>query len=347
MASRRLSDIAALLGLTLQGPDATVRGVSTLEHAGPDELSFLSNPKYTAQLATTRAAAVILHPDQAGGAPGAVLLSANPYEDFGRALALFAVPQGHFRGVSPLAFIHPEALLGEEVTAYPMAYVGPGARIGDGAVLYPGVYVGERAEVGPRTVLYPHVAIMADCAIGADGIVHPGAVIGADGFGFARTPNGIQKIPQAGRVRLGDRVEVGANTTIDRAVLDVTHIGDDTKIDNLVQLGHNVRVGRECFIVSQVGVSGSTTIGDGCTLAGQVGVAGHLHIGDNVTIGPQSGVARDVAPDQIVGGSPAVDQRTYMRTLTLMPRFPEIFKRLATIEKTLEALQGSSDRNPA
>lgn len=337
MAARKLSEIAALLGLTLQGADAEVTGINTLEAAGPDELSFLANPKYTAQLATTRAAAVIVHPDQAEGARAA-LLSQRPYEDFGRALALFEVHQGSFSGISPLAFIHPDAVLAEDVTAYPFVYIGPRARIGKGATLFPGAYVGEDASVGARTVLYPHVAIMAGCSIGDDGIVHPGAVIGADGFGFARTAEGIQKIPQVGTARLGNQVEVGANSAIDRAVLDKTDVGDGTKIDNLVQVGHNVRLGRHCFIVSQVGISGSTTIGDRCTLAGQVGVAGHLHIGDDVTIGPQSGVARDIEGNQIVGGSPAVDQGTYMRTLTLMPRYPEIFKRLSKLEKKLDSL---------
>ena len=161
-------------------------------------------------------------------------------------------------------------------------------------------------------------------------IIHPGAVLGADGFGFARTAAGIEKIPQVGRVSLGDKVEVGANSAIDRAALDTTRVGSGTKIDNLVQIGHNVRIGQNSLIVSQTGVSGSTRIGDNCTLAGQVGVAGHLRIGDNVTLGPQAGVARDIPSNRVMGGSPAVDQGTYMRTLALMPRFPELFRRLSS-----------------
>ena len=165
-------------------------------------------------------------------------------------------------------------------------------------------------------------------------------MLGADGFGFARTPAGIQKIPQVGKVTIGNAVEGGANAAIDRAVLDATRIGDGTKIDNLAQIGHNVQIGRNGFVVSQVGISGSTTVGDNCTFAGQVGIAGHLHIGDNVTIGPQSGVAKDIPSDVVVGGTPPVDQRTYMRTLALMPRFPELFKRLSKLEKELEELKG-------
>lgn len=339
MGARKLSEIAARLGLTLRGGDAEVVGVNTLEGAGPDEVSFLANPKYADQLAATRAGAVIVRPEHAGDVTRA-LVSDNPYRDFGRVLELFAAPQGSFSGISPLAFIHPEAVLGDGVTVYPFVYIGPHARVESGVTLFPGVYVGENVRIGKGTTAYPNAVIMAGTHIGERCILHPGAVLGADGFGFARTPAGVQKIPQVGRVVVGDEVEVGANAAVDRAVLDTTRIGNGTKIDNLAQIGHNVRIGRDSFIVSQVGISGSTTIGDQCTLAGQVGVAGHLHIGDNVTIGPQSGVAKDIPDNVTVGGTPTVDQRTYMRTLALMPRFPELFKRLSKLEKELEALKG-------
>ena len=303
MVARKLSEIAAQLGLILQGDDAEVIGVNTLEGAGPDEVSFLANPKYADQLAATRAGAVIVRPEHAGDVRRA-LISENPYQDFGRVLELFAAPQGSFSGISPLAFIRPDAELGDGVTVYPNAVLMAGTHVGEGCIL------------------------------------HPGSVLGADGFGFARTPAGIQKIPQVGKVTIGNAVEVGANAAIDRAVLDTTRIGDGTKIDNLAQIGHNVQIGRNGFVVSQVGISGSTTVGDNCTFAGQVGIAGHLHIGDNVTIGPQSGVAKDIPSDVVVGGTPTVDQRTYMRTLALMPRFPELFKRLSKLEKELEELKG-------
>ena len=321
MVARKLSEIAAQLGLILQGDDAEVIGVNTLEGAGPDEVSFLANPKYADQLAATRAGAVIVRPEHAGDVRRA-LISENPYQDFGRVLELFAAPQGSFSGISPLAFIHPDAELGDGVTVYPFVYIGPHATVESGVKLFPGVYVGENVRIGKGCIL------------------HPGSVLGADGFGFARTPAGIQKIPQVGKVTIGNAVEVGANAAIDRAVLDATRIGDGTKIDNLAQIGHNVQIGRNGFVVSQVGISGSTTVGDNCTFAGQVGIAGHLHIGDNVTIGPQSGVAKDIPSDVVVGGTPTVDQRTYMRTLALMPRFPELFKRLSKLEKELEELKG-------
>ena len=344
MPARRLSEIAALLGLPLRGDDVEIRGVNTLEAAGPDEVSFLANPKYAPLLASTRAGAVIVHPEHTD-VPRRALVSSHPYRDFGRVLALFARPQGSFAGVSPLACVDPKAELCSGVTLYPFVFVGPRARIEDGAVLFPGVYVGEECVVGEGAVIYPNAVLMAGTCVGKGCIVHPGAVLGADGFGFARGESGIQKIPQVGRVVLGDNVEVGANAAIDRAVLDRTSIGDGTKIDNLVQIGHNVRVGRNCFLVSQVGISGSTTLGDNCTLAGQVGVAGHLNIGDNVTIGPQSGVPRDIPGNCTVGGTPAVDQTTYMRTLALMPRYPELFKRLAKVEKLLAELSPDKDKN--
>ena len=286
MVARKLSEIAAQLGLILQGDDAEVIGVNTLEGAGPDEVSFLANPKYADQLAATRAGAVIVRPEHAGDVRRA-LISENPYQDFGRVLELFAAPQGSFSGISPLAFIHPDAELGDGVTVYPFVYIGPHATVGSGVKLFPGVYVGENVRIGKGTTVYPNAVLMAGTHVGEGCILHPGSVLGADGFGFARTPAGIQKIPQVGKVTIGNAVEVGANAAIDRAVLDATRIGDGTKIDNLAQIGHNVQIGRNGFVVSQVGISGSTTVGDNCTFAGQVGIAGHLHIGDNVTIGPQ------------------------------------------------------------
>ncbi len=339
MIAYKLSEIAVRLGLTLQGEDAEIIGVNTLEGAGPEEVSFLANPKYADQLAATRAGAVIVRPEHAGDVRRA-LISNNPYQDFGRVLELFASQQGSFSGISPLAFIHPEAELADGVTVFPFAYIASHARIESGVRIFPGAYVGEDVRIGKDSTIYPNAVLMAGTSVGENCILHPGCVLGADGFGFARTPAGIQKIPQVGRVAVGNSVEVGANAAIDRAVLDTTRVGDGTKIDNLAQIGHNVRIGRNTFIVSQVGISGSTTIGDNCTLAGQVGVAGHLHIGDNVTIGPQSGVPKDIPSDVVVGGSPAVDQRTYMRTLALMPRFPELFKRLSKLEQELEELKG-------
>lgn len=335
---RLLSELAGLLGLELRGEDRAVEGVNTLEAAGPAEVSFLANPRYTHLLATTRAGAVIVAPAHADSIPCA-LVSANPYFDFGRILALFATPQGSLSGVSDLAFVHPEAELDTGCTVYPFAFIGPRTRIGAGSVLFPGCYVGEDCRIGSGCLLYPNVTLMAGTKIGNGCILHAGVVLGADGFGFARTDSGIQKIPQVGVVRLGDNVEVGAGTTIDRSALGETRVGDGTKIDNLVQIAHSVEMGRNCLIVAQAGISGSTKVGDNVTMAGQVGVAGHLSIGSGVTLGPRSGVARSIPDGETMGGVPAVDKATYMRTLTVMPKLPDMYKRIGKLEKELEELK--------
>lgn len=334
----KLSEIAQILGLVLQGNDVEIVGVNTLQAAKPNEISFLSNPKYTHQLASTQAGAVILSKEHAHAIPRA-LISDEPYKDFGKALSLFAKPQGCFSGISQQAYIHPEAIVASTTTIYPYVFVGARAIIDERVILFPGVYIGEDCRIGEGSILYPHAVLMANTSIGKNCIIHPGAVIGSDGFGFAPSPMGIQKIPQVGNVTLKDNVEVGANTTIDRATLGTTGIGDNTKIDNLVQIAHGVNVGKNTFLVSQVGVSGSTQIGDHCTIAGQTGIAGHLTIGNNVTLGPQSGVAHSIPDNKTMGGSPTVDRNTYLRTLSLMPRFPELFKRITKIEKLLATKQ--------
>ena len=334
----RLSEIAARLGLQLQGDDREISGINTLAAAQPDELSFLANPKYIGALRSTKAAAVIAHPDFAAQIPRA-LISEHPYQDFARALTLFDREQGFFSGISDMAFVHPEAVIGLRVTVAPFACIGPRAVIGDDARIFPSCYVGEDCRIGAGSTLYPGVTLMAGTRIGQRCIVHAGVVLGADGFGFVRSGQKIEKIPQIGIVQIGDDVELGANTTIDRAALDKTVIGDGTKMDNLVMVGHNVRMGRNGILVAQSGIAGSTVLGDNVTIAGQAAVAGHLRIGNNVTIGPQAGVARDIPDNMTMGGTPAVDQGTFMRTFALMPRFPELFKRLTRLEHELAALR--------
>ncbi len=333
-----LSQIASALGLTLKGDDCPVTGINTLEAAGADEISFLANSKYAQFLTHTRACAVIVSEEYADAVPRA-LISANPYVDFGRAVGLFARPQGSFSKTSEQSLIHQDAVLGTGCTVYPFVFIGPRAVIGAGSVLFPGCYIGEDCKVGEGCILYPNVALMAGTVVGKGCIVHPGVVLGADGFGFARAGGGVQKIPQIGTVRIGDDVEIGANTTIDRAVLGATSVGDGTKIDNLVMIGHNVSVGKQCFIVSQVGISGSTKVGDRVTMAGQAGLSGHITIGNDVTIGPQSGVVRDIADGVTCGGSPCVEGRTFMRTVAVMPKLPDMYKRLGQLEAELAELK--------
>lgn len=341
-----LAELAAALGLQRTGDDAPIRGVNTLEHAGPDEVSFLANDKYLKQLDQTRAAAVILRSEHAQRVPCA-LVSENPYLDFARALELFSTPQGCFSGVSEQAWIAEDAVLEEGCTVYPFAFIGSGAHVSRGSVLYPGSYVGENCRLGQECVLYPNAVLMAGCELGDRVIAHPGAVLGSDGFGFAPGPQGLRKIPQTGVVRVGNDVEIGANSTVDRAVMEATRIGSGSKIDNLVQIGHNVQLGSHCILVSQVGISGSTKVGDGVTMAGQVGVAGHLNIGDGATIGPKSGVQRNIPAGESWGGIPVMERKTFFRTIATIPKLPEIRKRVHALEKELaelrQRLQGKED----
>lgn len=333
-----LSEIASSLSLTLQGGDIEITGVNTLADASPSELSFLANPKYAPQLATTRAGAVILAPDQAAG-DKPCLISANPYLDFARCVQLFAKPQGCFTGLSELAFVHPEADVDPTAAVAPFVFIGKGAVIGPRVRIFSGCCIGEDCVVGEDSVIYPNCSLMSGSHVGKRVILHAGTVLGSDGFGFAQAGGAMTKFPQIGRVVIEDDVEIGANTTIDRAALGETRVGQGSKIDNLVQLGHNVRVGRNCIIVAQVGIAGSTSLGDGVVLAGQVGVAGHIKLGDGCRIGAKSGVGQDVPPRQDLSGIPAMPHGSFLRTSAIMPKLPEMKRRLAKLEKELAALR--------
>lgn len=341
----KLSELAARFGLKLVGEDRTVQGVNTLDSAGPDELSFLANPKYAASLAATRAGAVIV-PERHAGDVAVALVSDNPYLSLARIAALFAPPQGTQEpGVSPLAFVHEDALVDPSATVYPFVYVGPRSRVAAGARLFPHVYVGEDCEIGQNATLYPGVTLMSGVRLGRGVICHPGSVLGSDGFGYAQGPEGLVKVPQIGPVVIGDGVEIGANAAVDRGSLGTTEIRTGAKVDNLCQVAHNVRIGEHSILVAQVGVSGSTTIGRGVILAGQAGVVGHLSIGDGAMVGAQSGVGQDLAAGARVSGSPAYDHGLFLRNSVLLPKLPELFRRVKELEKELSLLrkQGNND----
>lgn len=332
-----LTALAAALGLEIKGNDTVISGVNTLEMAGPEDLSFLANPKYVKLLDSCKAGAIIVDKSHAEHVERA-LISPNPYLDFARAIEFFSKPQGSFSGISDKAHIDPSAEIGEGCTIYPFVYIGPRAVIGDNNVLFPGCYVGEDSSIGRNCLLYPNVTLMAGTVLGDRVILHAGVVLGSDGFGFAPGPDGLRKIPQIGVVKVGDDVEIGANTTIDRAVLEATSIGSGTKIDNLVQIGHNVEVGRHCILVSQVGISGSTKLGDRVTLAGQVGLSGHLSLGNGVTVGPKAGVSKDIPEGETWGGIPAVDRHTFLRSAATISKLPEMRKRLNKLEKEFQEI---------
>lgn len=329
----KLSVLAEQLGLEYTGNgNLEITSLNSLEEAGGSELSFFSNPKYAKLLMQTKAGAIIA-PEEAKSHIANCLISDNPYLDFARAGFIFAKPQGEETGVSPKAHIDATAQLGEGCVIYPFAFIGPRVRLGKGCQIFPGAYIGEESVLGDGVIVYPNAVIMRAVTIDSGAVIHPGAIIGSDGFGYIRLDGGIQDIPQTGDVHIGENVVVGANTCIDKAHIGTTRIGADSKLDNLVQVGHNVQIGEQTMLISQVGIAGSTKVGARSTFAGQVGVAGHLTIGEDVTIGAKSGVPSDIPAGSIGGGAPFMDRRTYSRYLVLAPKIPELFKRVSQLEK--------------
>lgn len=336
----RLSEIAATCGAEIEGdPGLEILGVAPLDRAGPGELSFLANPKYAAELASTKASAVILAPGVANEGR-AVLRVKDPYLAFAKAVSLLYPPSApSFRGLHPSAVVAEGARVAPTAVLMPFVVVDRGASIGDRSILFPFVYVGENARVGVDCRVYANVSIRESVTLGDRAIVHSGAVLGSDGFGFAPEGAKHRKIPQIGTVEIGDDVEIGAGTTIDRGALGPTRIGRGTKIDNLVQIGHNVQIGEDCILVAQLGISGSTTVGNHVTLAGQVGVGGHLHIGDNAIVAAQSGVARDVAPGEVLWGTPAQPLTLQKRMDLSLTKLPELLTRMRRLEQRIVELE--------
>ena len=347
--SRRLTlrELAERLGCRLEG-DGTVEigRLATLEAAGPGDVSFLSNPKYAAQLATTRASAVIVGAD-AAPAPCPMLRASDPYLAFAAAAALLAPDDRPDPGVSPLAHVDPGATIGPTCHVGAFAWVGDGAVIGARTVVHPHAVIYPGVVIGDDCVVHAHASIRERCRIGNRVIIQNGAVIGSDGFGFAPRPDGtFQKIPQAAPVVIEDDVEVGANTTIDRPAVGETRIQKGTKIDNLVQVAHGVRVGRNVMLVAQVGIAGSTTIGDSSVLAGQVGVAGHLHIGKGTKATAQTGIPNSLPDGSFVSGYPAIDNREWLKSSAVFRRLPDMKKALAALEKRLAGLEARLGSGP-
>jgi UDP-3-O-[3-hydroxymyristoyl] glucosamine N-acyltransferase len=333
-SSLLLSELAGKIGAALSGPDSTVTGIAPVEEAGPGQVTFLSNPKYARLARETKASAVIAK-EPIPGASCAFLLTPNPYFAFACAVEQFHPPVRPAPGVSPQASVHPGASLGKDVSVGSFAVVEEGAVLGDRVALMAGVYVGKCARVGEDSLLHPRVTLYEGVRLGKRVVLHAGCVVGSDGFGFAPSPQGFRKIPQVGTVEIGDDVEVGANTTIDRAALGVTRIGRGTKLDNLIQVGHNVVIGQDTVIAAQAGISGSFRIGNRVMMGGQAGLAGHLEVGDGVMLGAQSGVADSLSATESPAwsGTPAMPHKTWLRTVTLLPKLPELFRRVRRLEE--------------
>ena len=336
----KLREIAERLGCRLDGDgEADIEGVAGIEDAGAGDLTFLANPRYTRALHTTRASAVILSLD-APPAPCAMLRSETPYLSFARAVGLLNPEPPAGPGVHSLAAVDASARLGEDVSIGPFVSVGPDVTIGARTVILPHVTIGRGATLGEDCRLHAHVSIRERVALGNRVVVQDGAVVGGDGFGFAQRPDGTyEKIPQPGTVVVEDDVEIGANTTIDRPAVGETRVRTGTKIDNLVQVAHGVRVGRDTLLCAQVGIAGSSTVGDRVVLAGQVGVAGHLEVGDGVVATAQTGIPNSVEPNTLVSGYPAIPNRDWLKASAVFKRLPELKKAVADLEARLEALE--------
>lgn len=338
-----LADIAARLGCEVRGDGSIdIRAIRGLEEAGPGDLTFLANPKYAAQLAATRASAAIVA-TSAADLSIATLRAENPYLAFAQALTLFHRPIRPPTGIHPTAVVAATARIAEPVSIGPYAVIGDDVVIGPGATIHPHVTLYPGVAIGRDFVAHAGVVVREHARIGDRVVLHSGVVIGADGFGFAPSPAGAVKIPQAGIVIVEDDVEIGANTTVDRATLEATIIRRGAKLDNLVMIAHNCEVGAHSFLAAQVGIAGSTKIGRGVQMGGQAGAAGHLTIGDGVQIAAQSGVPNSVPAGKVVGGYPAMDVGLWRRTSAAILRLPELLRRVRRLERRLGADSGPEE----
>ena len=334
----KLSEIALLIGGQLEGADKEVKGVAELSEAGPDEFSFLTNPKYLELALKTRAAAVILK-EKSTRITASQIICANPYLAFAKALTHFNPRKTAEKGVHPTAVVEVDVEMANGVSVGANVYLGTGCKLGRNVELMPNVVIGAGAVIGDDTLIFPNVTISEKVIIGKRVIIHSGSVIGSDGFGYAPDENKYFKIPRIGTVLIEDDVEIGANVTIDRATLGKTIVRQGAKIDNLVMVAHNVEIGEDTILISQVGIAGSTRVGKHCTLAGQVGVTGHVTIGDNVVAAAQSGVTKDIAPNQMVSGLPAVPIMKERRKTASLAMLPDTMKKIRRMEKRLAKLE--------
>ncbi len=332
----RLGELAALLGCELQGDGAIeIAGVAPIEHAGPGDLTFVANARYLRYLDTCRAAAVVLS-RAAPAMPLASLRSDDPYLAFARAVEHFHVPVAWPQGLHPSAQVAASARLGDDASIGAFAVIGEGVQIGNGARIAPHVVIYPNVAIGDRFTAHAHVTVREGVRIGHDVVLHAGAVIGSDGFGYLPDGSGgIKRLVQAGSVELEDGVEIGANTTVDRAMVGSTLVRRGAKLDNLVMIAHGCEIGEYSMLAGQVGLSGSTRVGKWVRMGGQVGAAGHLTIGDQVQIAAQSGIDNSIASGTTVGGTPAVDIRLWRRLVAAWARLPDLFRRVRRLERQL------------
>ncbi|MCZ8371841.1 MULTISPECIES: UDP-3-O-(3-hydroxymyristoyl)glucosamine N-acyltransferase [Phocaeicola] len=328
-------------GVIIGDEEATVHTFAKIEEGIPGALSFLSNPKYTHYIYDTKSSIVLVNKDfQPERDIQATLIKVdNAYESLAKLMTLYEMSKPKKSGIDPLASVAASAKIGKNVYIGAFACIEEGAEIGDNAYIHPHVTVGCNAKVGENTILYPQVTIYHDCRVGNQCIIHAGAVIGADGFGFAPSAEGYEKIPQIGIAIIEDNVEIGANTCIDRSTMGATIVHKGVKLDNLIQVAHNVEVGSHTVMASQVGIAGSTKIGEWCMFGGQVGVAGHIQIGDHVNVGAQSGIPGNTKSGSSLMGYPAIEPKQFARSSAVFKKLPDMYSELGRLQREIEELK--------
>ena len=328
-------------GIIVGDENATVHTFAKIEEGVPGAISFLSNPKYTHYIYDTQSTIVLVNKDfvPEQEVKATLIKVDNAYESLAKLLTLYEMSKPKKTGIDPLAYIAPTAKIGKDVYIAPFACVADGAEIGDNTSLHPHATVGSHAKVGNNCTLYPHATVYHDCRIGNNCILHAGCVIGADGFGFAPSSEGYEKIPQIGIAIIEDDVEIGANTCVDRATMGATVIHKGVKLDNLIQIAHNVEVGSHTVMASQVGIAGSTKVGEWCMFGGQVGLAGHIKVGDKVGIGAQSGVPGNIKSNEKIMGTPAINAKNFMKSSAVYKKLPEMYAALNSMQKEIEELK--------
>jgi UDP-3-O-[3-hydroxymyristoyl] glucosamine N-acyltransferase len=351
VAAFTVAELAGRVGGEVQGDGGQrIEGVAPLEDAGPSQLSFFSNKKYRRAFEATRAGAVVVERDVEVLAGRTVVRVPNAYLAFAKISTLFHPPREAVPGVSPAALVHPSARVHPSAEVMPLASVGPNAHVGARTVLFPGVHLAEDVRVGEDCILYANVVVRERCVVGDRVILQPGCVIGSDGFGFAFDPEGEgrgprhYKVPQSGTVVVEDDVEIGANSCVDRATLGTTRVGRGAKLDNLVQVAHNVEVGPLSLLMAQVGIAGSTKLGMGVIVAGQAGIVGHIEVGAGARIAAQSGIMSDVEAGDTVGGTPSLPHARWLKAMATLDHIADMRKELRELRKELDRLSADKEK---
>lgn len=337
---KTLRELSVIVGGEVAGDDSIIiTGVSGIREAKEGDITFVANPKYAHLIQETHASAIITSRDVTC-APKPIIRTDNPSLAFAKIVSLISLHQTkHPKGIHPSVILGKDVVLGRDISIGPYTVIGDNVSIGGKTIIYNGCFIGHDSKIGSDSLIYAHVSIRERVVIGNRVVIHCGAVIGSDGFGFLDIDGLHQRIPQAGTVVIEDDVEIGANVTVDRARFDKTLIGRGTKIDNLVQIAHNVVTGENCIIVAQAGLSGSTTLGKNVTLAGQAGISGHLNIGDGATVAAQAGVTKSIPPNTLVSGYPAKPHHTAKKINACVQNLPRLYNSISQLKKRIEELE--------